>query len=100
MRFAQHFVGAQLLTATLNNADPLLEAFVFERQGKRELALINKTDATSACTLPPPLLAALTLRLRINEKWKLWFEFESTGSIRSDEGELAENWVTVSGVKG
>ena len=52
MRFAQHFVGAQLVEANLNNASPLVDAFVFTRGGKFELALINKTEAACICKLP------------------------------------------------
>ena len=52
MRFAQHFVGAKSVTCALENASPLVEAFVFERDGKRELALINKSDAACTCALP------------------------------------------------
>jgi hypothetical protein len=63
MKFAQRFVGAQLVTTTLNNASPLVEAFVFERFGKLELALINKTDTACTCTLPSGVLAAPASRL-------------------------------------
>ena len=63
IRFAQHFVGAQLATATLNSASSLIDAFVFERFGRLELALINKTDTASTCSLPPDVLAAPRLLL-------------------------------------
>ena len=63
MRFAQHFVGAQLVTATLNNAGPLVDAFVFERFGDLELALINKTDTACTCILPSDVLASPALLL-------------------------------------
>lgn len=63
MRFAQHFVGARPVATTLNNASPLVDAFVFQRSGKLELALINKTDKEFTCTLPPGALAAPRLRL-------------------------------------
>ena len=63
MKFAQHFVGAQLVSATLNNADPLIDAFVFERDTKLELALINKTDSSFACDLPSGVLSAPALVL-------------------------------------
>ncbi len=63
MRFAQHFVGARPVTATLNNADPLLDAFVFERFGDLELALINKTDTVQTCMLPFDVFAAPALLL-------------------------------------
>jgi len=63
MKFAQHFVGAQFVTATLNNTSPLVDAFVFEKSGKLELALINKSDVPFACSLPAGALAKPTLRL-------------------------------------
>jgi hypothetical protein len=63
MKFAQHFVGAQQVSATLNNADPLVDVFVFERNRKLELALINKTDSSFTCTLSSDILAAPTLVL-------------------------------------
>ena len=63
MRFAQHFVGAQSVTATLNDASPLIDAFVFERSSKRELALINKTGNACTCSLPPGVVAAPRLLL-------------------------------------
>ena len=63
MRFAQHFVGAKVVIATLNNASPIIEGFVFERSGKLELALINKTDVAFTCTLPSGVLAAPRLLL-------------------------------------
>ncbi|HEV2578100.1 MAG TPA: hypothetical protein VGU25_12900 [Acidobacteriaceae bacterium] len=56
MRFAQQFIGAQLVTSTLENANPLVDAFVFERAGKLELAIINKSDAACTCRLPAGLL--------------------------------------------
>jgi hypothetical protein len=63
MRFAQRFVGAQLFAATLNNANPFVDAFVFERSGKLELVLINKTDAACRCLLPAGASAAPRLLL-------------------------------------
>lgn len=63
MRFAQHFVGAQLVTATLNNAGPSLDAFVFERSGDLELALINMTNTACGCILPLDVLACPILLL-------------------------------------
>ncbi len=63
MRFAQHFVGAEVVSTTLDNAGPLIEAFVFKRGAKLELALINKTDAACTCTLPAGVLAASRLLL-------------------------------------
>lgn len=63
IQFAQHFVGAQLVSATLNNADPRIEAFVFSREGKLELALLNKTGAPFSCMLPAGARAKPILRL-------------------------------------
>ena len=63
MKFAQHFVGTQFVASTLNAASPLVDAFVFERSGKLELALINKTATPCICTLPAGALAKPTLRL-------------------------------------
>ncbi len=64
MKFAQHFAGAQLVSVALHNADPLIDAFVFERNRKLELALINKTDSSFTCSLSPGVLAAPALVLR------------------------------------
>ena len=63
MQFAQHFVGTQLVAATLDHAGPLLDAFVFERSGDLELALINKADAECTCNLPLDLIASPALLL-------------------------------------
>jgi len=63
MRFAQHFVGARLVASTLDHASPRIEAFVFQRSGTFELALINKTGSTCNCTLPLGVLAAPALLL-------------------------------------
>lgn len=52
MSFARHFVGAQLVTSTLENAGPLVDAFVFERAGKLQLAIINKSNGECTCRLP------------------------------------------------
>ncbi len=63
MKFAQHFVGAQFVSTTLDNANPLVDTFVFKRGGKLELALINKTDTACTCALPAGVLAARKLLL-------------------------------------
>lgn len=63
MRFAQRFVGAQVVAANLNSASPLVDAFVFKSGGKLELALINKTDTAFNCTLSSGALAAPVLVL-------------------------------------
>ena len=63
IKFAQHFTGAMVVASTLHNASPLVEAFGFERSGKRELVLINKSDSVFTCALPSDLVAAPTLLL-------------------------------------
>ncbi len=63
MRFAQHFVGAELVTSTLENASPLVEAFVFQRARKLELAIINKSDSEFSCRLPPGIFCKPSLLL-------------------------------------
>ena len=63
MKFAQHFVGAQFVSTTLDNANPLVDTFVFKRGAKLELALINKTDTACTCALPAGVLAARKLLL-------------------------------------
>jgi hypothetical protein len=63
MQFAQHFVGAQLVTTSLNNVSPLIDAFVFEKSGDLELALINKTDTPCSCILPSDIAAIPSLLL-------------------------------------
>jgi hypothetical protein len=63
MRFAQHFVGAEVVSTTLDNAGPLIEAFVFKRGEQLELALINKTDTPFTCALPAGVLAVPRLLL-------------------------------------
>lgn len=56
MKFAQHFVGAKLVTSTLENASPLIDAHIFERAGKLEFALINKAETPCTCRLPQGVL--------------------------------------------
>lgn len=63
MKFAQYFVGAEIISTNLINADPHVEAFVFQRSGKFELALINKTGTRFTCGLPSAVLAAPRLIL-------------------------------------
>jgi hypothetical protein len=64
IRFAQRFVGSKLVNANLRDADPRVEAFVFDRAGKRELVLINKTSESVTCSLPAGVSAASVLTLR------------------------------------
>jgi hypothetical protein len=63
IRFAQHFVGAHLVEANLSGARPRVEAFAFERAGKREIVLINKTSDPITCTMPRGSVAAPFLML-------------------------------------
>lgn len=56
MTFAQRFVGAQLVTSALENAGPLVDAFVFERAGRLQLAMINKSDTACTCIMPADIL--------------------------------------------
>ncbi len=52
MQFAQHFVGTRAVDCELAQASALVDAFVFERDGKHELAIINKSDQSFHCRLP------------------------------------------------
>jgi len=63
IRFARHFVGAKIVESELHDADPRVDAFVFDRNGKRELALINKTSEPVTCALPAGVMAAPALML-------------------------------------
>jgi len=63
IRFAQRFVGARAVDASLQGASPLVDAFVFEKTGKRELVLINKTPQSFRCSLPVGITASAVLRL-------------------------------------
>jgi hypothetical protein len=63
IRFAQHFVGATFVHSSLQNADPRIQPFVFERSGKRELAVINKSPDAFHCTLPKGKSATPVLSL-------------------------------------
>ena len=53
MRFAQRFVSSRCVGAMLAGADPKVDAFVFERDGARELAVVNKSEAGATIALPP-----------------------------------------------
>jgi hypothetical protein len=61
--FAKRFVEARFVKTTLHNADPRIEAFVFDKAGKRELILINKTPESISCSLPEGISAASILML-------------------------------------
>lgn len=64
MRFAQRFVGARCVEAALTGADAKLDAFAFERQGARELAVVNKTAASVTIALPAGVSATQRTTLR------------------------------------
>ena len=63
MKFAQRFVGANVLSVVLKGADPRVDAFAFETSGRRELVLINKTSEDVSCELEGGLAGSLALRL-------------------------------------
>jgi hypothetical protein len=63
MQFAQRFVGAKCVEAELQGADPRVDAFAFEREGRRELAVVNKTAEKVSCTLATGMTVALLLTL-------------------------------------
>ena len=51
------------MDAVLHDASPLIDVFVFEKAGRRELVLINKTPESFQCSLPEGMAAASMLRL-------------------------------------
>jgi hypothetical protein len=63
MRFAQRFVGARPVDVNLTGADPFVDAFLFERSGAYELAVVNKTSSPFVCGLPPGMTASPKLLL-------------------------------------
>jgi hypothetical protein len=63
IRFAQHLIGSRSVDATLHGASPLVDGFVFEKIGRRELVLINKTPDSFQCSLPEGVTASSVLRL-------------------------------------
>lgn len=52
IQFAQHFAGSTLLPTLLETSDPRITAYVFEHNGKQQVALINKTPTAWRCHLP------------------------------------------------
>ncbi|HMF53734.1 MAG TPA: hypothetical protein VK593_05250, partial [Edaphobacter sp.] len=62
-RFAQRFAGAKVVQVELHDADPRVDAFLFDRDGKRELVLVNKTTESMTCALPAGITAAPILTL-------------------------------------
>lgn len=63
IRFAQRFVDAGMIETKLQGADPRVEASVFERKGRRELVLINKTPGPVTCSLPKGIKASIICTL-------------------------------------
>ncbi|HEY2039885.1 MAG TPA: hypothetical protein VGG95_09490 [Edaphobacter sp.] len=63
IRFAQRFVGARVVDAALHGVDPRIDAFVFEKMGRRELVVINKTAESFECPLPQGMTTSAVLRL-------------------------------------
>ena len=63
IRFAQRFVGARAVDASLQGASPLVDVFIFEKTGKGELVLINKTPQSFRCSLSVGVTASAVLRL-------------------------------------
>lgn len=64
MRFAHRFVGARCVEAVLTGADAKVDAFVFERNGEHELAVVNKTSTGVTIALPTGLSATRRMTLR------------------------------------
>ncbi len=64
IQFAHHFVGARWLSSSLAGADPRVDSFVFERNGKHELAIINKTEQPAEFGLPAGVSVSPMLGLR------------------------------------
>lgn len=52
IQFAPLFVGARWLSSSLAGAGPRVDSFVFERNGRHELAIVNQTEQPIACELP------------------------------------------------
>ena len=63
IRFAQRFAGARMLNAELTGASERVNAFAFEREGKVEVVLVNKTADAVSIALPHGAHAAEVLRL-------------------------------------
>jgi hypothetical protein len=64
IRFAQRFAGARFLNSALRGADPRVQAFVFDRQERRELVLVNKTPEPLTCSLPERWRASAIVKLQ------------------------------------
>lgn len=63
IQFAQRFLGAKVVDTTLQGADPRVQSFVFDRQGRRELVLINKTSEPVTCAMPAGVHASAVAKL-------------------------------------
>lgn len=63
IQFAQHFAGSRLLPVSGANDKQNVSVYAFERDGKRELAIINKQPVTCTLNLPPDTDAKPMLRL-------------------------------------
>lgn len=63
IRFAQRYVGARCVDAALTGANPRVAAYVFEREGERELVLINKTASEVSCAVPRGTRASARIEL-------------------------------------
>lgn len=59
--FARHFTGARFVKTNLRGAGPRVNAFVLDRNGNRELVLVNKTPDIVTCNLPSSVTAAHSL---------------------------------------
>lgn len=64
MQFAHRFVGARWVKASLQGASDRVDTFVFERDGKRELVVVNKTPDAVRLQLPSGLQASSVMALR------------------------------------
>ena len=53
IQFAQTFAGWTPVSAHLETPNPLITAYVFDRDDRRQLALINKSAQFVSCHLPP-----------------------------------------------
>lgn len=63
IQFAQRFLGAKVVDTTLQGAYPRIQSFVFDRRGRRELVLINKTSEPVTCAMPAGVHASAVAKL-------------------------------------
>jgi len=64
MKFGERFVGARAIETAINNASDRVDAFTFEREGTRDLVIVNKTSDPVNCNLPTGVTARKTSTLR------------------------------------